>query len=460
MKINNRGFLLAESLVVSTFVLTILILLYVQFSNLTTNYKNSYNYNNVESIYDLSSVANYLKDNNYNLTTQLSESKPYVIVFENGSCNMSAGIVDSFCDNLINKMDAKKIIYTYSDISIIKNYVSTTEDTNINQKMREFISRVETNTVLNKGRLFAEFNNGTYATIAMDEVGAYPDEPVISNLLQSWAQNASSDFHAPQYKTNIVSVTFLDNNTVPSTATASWDVSSAKDGGVMAWVVPNSSDSSKYDLYIGGYSGVMANANSSYLFNGFTALKTATLQHLHTMTATNMDAMFYGCSSLTNLDLSSFNTSNVTSMSNMFYGNTSLTSINFNNFNTSKVTNMSNMFYGCSNINNLDLSSFDTSSVTNMSQMFYSNTKLTNVNLNSFNTSEVTSMNSMFENCSSLTSLDITSFDIAKVSNLNSMFSGNSNLKTIYVGDGWAILNSASATDMFKGCGTSSVTKR
>ena len=460
MKINNRGFLLAESLVVSTFVLTILILLYVQFSNLTTNYKNSYNYNNVESIYDLSSVVNYLNSNNYKLSTQLSEAKPYVVVFQDGTCNMSAGIVDSFCDNLINKMGAKKIIYTYSDLSIIKNYVSTTEDSNINQKMREFISRVETNTVLNKGRLFAEFNNGTYATIAMDDAGAYPDEPTISNVLQVWAQNASSDFHASQYKTNIVSVTFLDNNTVPSTATASWDVSSAKDGGVMAYVVPNASNSGKYDLYIGGYNGVVTNTNSSYMFNGFTALKTANVQHLHTMTATNMDAMFYGCSSLTSLDLSVFDTSNVTSMANMFYGDSALTSVNLSSFNTSKVTNMSNMFYGCSNINNLDLKSFDTSSVINMSQMFYGNTRLTSVNLSSFNTSEVTNMNSMFANCTNLTTLDITSFDTAKVSNLNSMFSGDSKLKTIYVGNGWAILNSASATDMFKGCGTSSVTRR
>ena len=127
MKKDNRGFLLAESLVVSTFVLTVLILLYIQFSNLTTNYKNSYNYNNVESLYDLSSVANYLQDNNYNLSTQLTSSKPYVIVYKNGSCNMDAGIIDSFCDNLINKMDAKTIIYTYSDISVIKKYISTSQ---------------------------------------------------------------------------------------------------------------------------------------------------------------------------------------------------------------------------------------------------------------------------------------------------------------------------------------------
>ena len=177
MKKNNRGFLLAESLVVSTFVLTILILLYIQFSNLTTNYRNSYNYNNVESIYDLSSVSNYLLENNYNLSNQLTEEKPYVVVYKDGSCNMDAGIIDSFCDNLITQMGAKTIIYTSSDISVIQKYVSENNDSNINQSLREFISRVETNTVLNKGRLFAEFNNGTYATIAMNNETYLPGTP-------------------------------------------------------------------------------------------------------------------------------------------------------------------------------------------------------------------------------------------------------------------------------------------
>ena len=178
MKKNNRGFLLAESLIVSTFVLTILILLYVQFSNLTTNYKNSYNYNNVESIYDLSSIANYLKTNNYDLSSKLTKSKPYVIVFEDDSCNMDAGIIDTFCDNLANKMDAKKIIYISSDISVIQKYVSENEDTNINQSLRDFITKVETTPVQNKGRLFAEFNNGTYATIVMDDSVTIPDDPI------------------------------------------------------------------------------------------------------------------------------------------------------------------------------------------------------------------------------------------------------------------------------------------
>ena len=56
-KKNNKAFLLAESLIVTTFVLTVLIYLYAQFKNLMTEYKNSYRYNNVQDIYNLGAVS-------------------------------------------------------------------------------------------------------------------------------------------------------------------------------------------------------------------------------------------------------------------------------------------------------------------------------------------------------------------------------------------------------------------
>ena len=536
MKKNNRGFLLAESLVVSTFVLTILILLYIQFNNLTTNYKNSYNYNNVESIYDLSSVSNYLLTNNYNLSDQLTESKPYVIVYNDGSCNMDAGIIDSFCDNLISQMDAKTVIYTSSDISAIQKYVSENDDSNINQSLREFISRVETNTVQNKGRLFAEFNNGTFATIAMDNETAI-EEPELSNVIQRWLSGSTSDFHSDKYKASIVTATFVDTREVPSNATESWDVSKAKDGGVMAWVIPISSDNTKYDLYIGADGGVIANSDSGYLFhdldaltkitfgknfdtsttkymshmfNGCHSLTTIDLVNLDTSNNTNFSYMFSGCSSLTTLDLQTFDTSKARHMAHMFSGCIRLSNLNISSFKTSDVTNMDYMFSSCRSLTSLDLRHFDTSNVTlmtrmfnsceslktlnvstwntskvtNMSYMFSGLKNLTNLNVTNFNTSNVTDMQGMFSQCENLNSIDVSNFNTSRVTNMYMMFAYNDgltsldlrnfdtnkvtnvkymfllsrNLKTIYVGSKWTTAN-ADTTDMFSGCGTSSVTR-
>ena len=87
-----------------------------------------------------------------------------------------------------------------------------------------------------------------------------------SRVIQSWENISNEDFHTDYYKENIVTATFLDTNEIASNATESWDVSEAKDKGVMAWVVPTTEDSTKYDLYIGANKGVIANEDSGFLF--------------------------------------------------------------------------------------------------------------------------------------------------------------------------------------------------
>ena len=50
-KVNNKGFMLTETIVVSTFTLTILVLLFVYFKDLVIAYNDSYRYNTVEGVY-------------------------------------------------------------------------------------------------------------------------------------------------------------------------------------------------------------------------------------------------------------------------------------------------------------------------------------------------------------------------------------------------------------------------
>ena len=329
-------------------------------------------------------------------------------------------------------------------------------------------------------------------------------------IIQSWASNASTDFHAEEYRTNIITATFLDNKDVPEGAT-SWDVSSEKNGSVMAWVIPDETDSTKYHLYIGGDGGVIANKNSSYLFRNFTALTEITFgDNFDTSNVTNMQSMFNNCSGLTTLDVSEWDTGNVTTMIQMFTGCSSLTTLDISNWNTSKVTNMSfmftrcsnlttldvskwdtnnvtnmwSMFYYCSNLTTIDVSNWDTGNVKNMNYMFYNCSSLTELDVSKWDTSNVTSMNNMFDNCSKLTTLDVSKWNTSKVTNMNymfngcssitklvlcnwntssvtnmiSMFSGTSNLKSIYVGSNWTTAN-VDTRGMFINSGVSSVTQ-
>ena len=277
-----------------------------------------------------------------------------------------------------------------------------------------------------------------------------------SRVIQSWTYTDTGDFHSSFYKENIVSVTFLDNNDVPSNATESFNVSEDKEhGGVIAYVIPNNEDNTKYDLYIGANGGVIANTNSSYLFYKFKEIKTINFNNnFDTNSVINMRSMFAGCYDLIDIDVISLDTKNVTDMAGMFYSCKSLKSLDLSDFNTSNVTSMSGMFSMYDFINmetsltSLNLSGWDTSNVTSMRDMFAYNSNLTEIiGIESFNTSNVANMHGMFYSCKSLTELNLCSFDTSKVyigtndvhDGVSNMFSGTNNLIKIKVGTGWNI---------------------
>ena len=317
-----------------------------------------------------------------------------------------------------------------------------------------------------------------------------------SRVIQEWDSSSQSDFHSDYYKQNIVSATFLDNANVPSNATESWNVSEdQKHGGVMAWVVPNSQDMTKYDLYIGAKDGVIANENSSWLFFNFKNILSINFNNnFDTSNAILMGSMFKYCTSISTIDLSSFDTINVTDMSNMFcmYDNSTytvldnkLTNIIFGNeFTVENVTNLEQMFCGCKNLSSIDVSNWNTSNVISMLSVFAFCSSLTEIDvsnwntskvetmqflftdcsqlkeidLSNFNTDKVDNMEHMFRGCSSLTSLNLCSFNTSKVTNMTYMFYGTKNIKNIYVGPNWTTVNVTNTKAMFTDSGVSSVT--
>ncbi len=334
------------------------------------------------------------------------------------------------------------------------------------------------------------------------------------------ARDTSKAFWQSDYNSKISTVDILTNKDVPSDAVESWDVSEKQNKSVMAWIVDDSENEGMYKLYIGGKGGVIAPANSYYLFSGYgssstnygtfykttsmnlanldtsritnmsymfsycSSLTSLDVSNFDTSKVTNMSAMFFSCSSLTSLDVSKFDTSKVTTMSSMFNncsnltsldvsnfdtskvtdmesmfkGCSSLTSLDVSNFNTSKVTDMYRMFSYCSSLTSLDLSSFDTSNVTDMYGMFSDCSSLTSLNVSNFDTSKVTHMREMFSRCSSLTKLNLCSFDTSKVKNMNFMFYGTAALKYVYVGPNWTT-ESATTIEMFNESGVSEVTQ-
>lgn len=292
-------------------------------------------------------------------------------------------------------------------------------------------------------------------------------------VIQSWSATSNEDFHTDYYRENIVSATFLDNNNIPDNATEYWNVSEDKEkGGVIAYVVPNSDDNTKYDLYIGANKGVIANPDSSYLFDLFIGLEIIDFNdNFDTSNVENMNFMFSGhwidngANGITMsmnlkqiMGLENFDTHNVTNMKGMFLFCTELTSLNVSSFNTANVTDMSFMFNQLQSLTNINLSNFNTSNVSNMERMFR-DSGFVNLDLSNFNTSNVTNMDTMFYGNTNLESLDVSSFNTTNVTNMIAMFALTDSLKYIYVGHNWTTAN-ADTTNMFYRSNISSVTPK
>ncbi|SJZ48631.1 LPXTG-motif cell wall anchor domain-containing protein [Pilibacter termitis] len=224
---------------------------------------------------------------------------------------------------------------------------------------------------------------------------------------------------------------------------------------------------------------VIANKNSSYLFNGLATLTSIEgLDKLDTSKVEDMKGMFRGiavtsldlsqfdtrnvkemtglfnwCKNLKNIDLSSFDTSKVTNMVGMFAGCNNLESITFgDHFDTSNVVGMVSMFHGCNSLKSIDVSKFDTSNVIDMAVMFAECSSLKNLDLTSFDTSNVVDMMSMFAGCSVLETLDLSSFDTSKTTNMAFMFQQDFELTSLKLGKNFKTNNVTRMELMFEKC--------
>ena len=229
-------------------------------------------------------------------------------------------------------------------------------------------------------------------------------------------RNANDSVAFWQYKKQIKTITFQDSINIPSDIPSDhkWDVTKSQTGKVMAYITPNSTNSSYYDLYIQADGKIYAPTNSSRLFADFSYLDYINnIELLDTTKVVNMSGMFDSAgyySTVFKLDLGdNFDTSNVVDMSRMF-GQTGNNSPVFtldlgNKFDTSNVVDMSQMFWvtgAQSQVLTLDLGDkFDTSNVTDMVQMFYRlgyTSKVFTLDLgDKFDTSNVTDMSYMFK---------------------------------------------------------------
>jgi prepilin-type N-terminal cleavage/methylation domain-containing protein len=331
-----------------------------------------------------------------------------------------------------------------------------------------------------KATMEGDVGDGTSTCTLLQKASNYEQvqQEVKDITLMSTSADSTTAFWG--YRDKIKTITFEDSIDIPDDAYKTWDVSETGNGKVMAYIIPNSIDSSFYDLYIQGDGEIYANEKSNSLFYMFENVDSINnIEVLNTSKVKIMSYMFYHTgynSKVFKLDLGdNFDTTNVTDMAQMFryagYSSTVFTLDLGDKFDTSNVTNMNHMFnyigYS-STVFTLDLGKkFDTGNVTTMSYMFssagYSNTVFTLDLGDKFDTSKVTDMKYMFF-CLGYSSTTFTldlgnKFNTNNVSDMQFMFyktGYSSTVFTLELGDKFNTGNVANMHCMFAYAGYSS----
>lgn len=174
MKKNEKGFTLLETLIVSTVVVSTLIYLFTQISNVKTNYDISFRYNTIPGLFSAKNIVNYMKESGYSslIYALNSDTTNEFIEIENNS-SFDMGNNDYYL-KLKEEANVKKILFIKDDVASLKEKIKacydsdTTNNTlicNQEEEMKKFIRNLYTDSLPNTYRIVVEYNDLTFASI-------------------------------------------------------------------------------------------------------------------------------------------------------------------------------------------------------------------------------------------------------------------------------------------------------
>lgn len=250
---NKKGFVLAETLVVTIFVLLIFTILYNSAVPLLGRYQRLLDYNDLDSTYDLYHIRNLLKkDDNYN--TIMSKDFAILKCAKNGNDN------ENYVENISNYAECNNL---YSALGI--DY-STNIDVN-----DEVI-------YLKKSAINQIKNNETLKSLISQQIQDYLDEvdlPSNALILQNDGKVSYIDINPDKSvtSTNAPTISFIPNGTSYSTG--------YKTGVIIRLTCTYSSGLSSFSTTLNGMSaGVSVSSNST------SNVRDITISHAGTATIT------------------------------------------------------------------------------------------------------------------------------------------------------------------------------
>lgn len=164
-KLDKNGFMLAETLVVSTVLLIVFTYLYVQFFDVLRKYTIYSDYDNIDKLYNTYNIKEFVKSDNIidlinELNTNTAANTPYVDVTD---CSSFSEF--NYCGNLFSQFDVERIIFTKYDLSAFKNWNTVNNDFDI--RLKTYINTLQANygeLYNDYYRLIIKYKDGSYST--------------------------------------------------------------------------------------------------------------------------------------------------------------------------------------------------------------------------------------------------------------------------------------------------------
>lgn len=133
-KLNNKGFLLVETLIVSVFVLSICLILYRNGMPVIQEYEKRENYDDIDSIYNADTLREFIVNENTNIQTILNEveNNGYKII----TCDTLSN--KDKCNKLTSALNIDKIIISKWNIAVLQNDITNNNNDEIKNLSKGF----------------------------------------------------------------------------------------------------------------------------------------------------------------------------------------------------------------------------------------------------------------------------------------------------------------------------------
>lgn len=157
MKKNNRGFMLVEILLVVTVIVTSMIFLYVQITNMDDTYDSVFHYNTVTGIYAMENIKNFLIDDGVEKIKDGLKENAFVDL---STCSSDYIYNPSYCTILLESTNVNKLYFTKQNIKELYEIDFETD-------MEKFIKNISYDQT-NAYRIIVKYNDGTFSSMKME----------------------------------------------------------------------------------------------------------------------------------------------------------------------------------------------------------------------------------------------------------------------------------------------------